>query len=125
MAAITETRRSGGLGCVFWLILLGLGAMILLSSIEVPGVGTVETRPHAVERHGSDAERVRSEISAGGGSHYDCKDGKEYVVKRLEDGHYALMVLRNGVEITSFITDQSYVSGRLEDDGCSNGWSHP
>ena len=78
MAAVSETRR-GGLGCVFWLILLGLGAMIILSSIEVPAVGTVEIGNHATDRHGSEAELVRRELAAGGGRHHKCKDGKEYI----------------------------------------------
>ncbi len=126
MAAITETEtRRGGLGCLLWLLLAGLVTILLMSSIMVPGVGSVETGSHAVERHGSDAELVRSEIAAGGGNHYRCDGGKEYVTKYLGNGKWALMVIENGVEKTSFITDQSYLTGRLEDENCTNGWSHP
>jgi hypothetical protein len=125
MAAITETRRSGGLGCVWVILLAVLAAVVLLGSIDVPDVGPIETGDHATDRHGADAELVRSEIAAGGGSHYNCNDGKEYIIKRLSDGRWALMVVRGGREVTSFITDQSYIKGRLEDENCSNGWSHP
>lgn len=125
MAAVSETRKSGGLGCVFYLIIAAALGCILLGSIDVPDVGPVETGDHAVQRHGAEAEKARAEIAAGGGSHYDCNDGKEYIVKRLSDGRWALMVVRGGREVTSFITDQSYIKGRLEDEGCSNGWSHP
>lgn len=125
MAAITETRRSGGLGCVFYLIIAAVLGCILLGSIDVPDVGPIETGDHATDRHGADAELVRSEIAAGGGSHYNCNDGKEYIIKRLSDGRWALMVVRGGREVTSFITDQSYIKGRLENEHCTNGWSHP
>jgi len=125
MATITETRRSGGLGCVWVILLAVLAAVVLLGSIDVPDVGPIETGDHATDRHGADAELVRSEIAAGGGSHYNCNDGKEYIIKRLSDGRWALMVVRGGREVTSFITDQSYIKGRLEDENCSNGWSHP
>ena len=125
MATITETRRSGGLGCVWVILLAVLAAVVLLGSIDVPDVGPIETGDHATDRHGADAELVRSEIAAGGGSHYNCNDGKEYIIKRLSDGRWALMVVRGGQEVTSFITDQSYIKGRLEDENCSNGWSHP
>jgi hypothetical protein len=125
MAAVSETSRSGGLGCVFWLILLGLGALILLGSIQVPDVGPIETGNHATDRHGADAELVRSEIATGGGSHYNCDGGKEYIIKRLSDGRWAVMVVRGGKEITSFLADQDYVKGRLENEHCTNGWSHP
>lgn len=130
MATISETRRgSGGLGCVGVLAIIAFLGLLLLSSIEIPDVGPVETGSHATERHGSDAELVRSELAAGGGSHYDCRDGKEYITKYLPSGphkgKWALMVVKDGVEKTSFITDQSYLHNKLEDDGCSNGWSHP
>lgn len=119
MAPAAEVRkRSGGLGCVGWLLILGALAAILLSSIEVPGVGVIETGNHATDRHGSEAETVRSEIAAGGGRHHKCKDGKEYITKRLPDGQYALMVIRNGFEVTSFIADYDYVDGKLRYDGC-------
>lgn len=125
MAAITETRRSGGLGCVWVILLAVLAAVVLLGSIDVPDVGPIETGDHATDRHGADAELVRSEIAAGGGSHYNCDGGKEYIIKRLSDGRWAVMVVRGGREVTSFITDQSYIKGRLENENCSNGWSHP
>jgi len=109
-----------------WVILLAvLAAVVLLGSIEVPGVGPIETGDHATDRHGADAELVRQEISAGGGNHYRCDGGKEYITKYLGNGKWALMVVKDGVEKTSFITDQSYIKGRLEDENCSNGWSHP
>jgi len=98
------------------LILLGQEATVM--ELEIPGVGTVETGDHAVQRHGSDAELVRRELAAGGGRHHKCKDGKEYITKRLDDGRYALMVLRNGYEVTSFIADYNYVDGKLRYDGC-------
>jgi hypothetical protein len=125
MAAITETRRSGGLGCVWVILLAVLAAVVLLGSIDVPDVGPIETGDHATDRHGADAELVRREIAAGGGSHYNCNDGKEYIIKRLSDGRWALMVVRDGREVTSFLADQDYVKGRLENENCSNGWSHP
>ena len=117
MAAVSEARR-GGLGCVGWLIILAVLGCILLGSIEIPDVGTVEIGNHATDRHGSEAELVRSELAAGGGRHHKCKDGKEYITKRLDDGRYALMVLRNGYEVTSFIADYNYVDGKLRYDGC-------
>lgn len=131
MAAITETRRQGGgLGCLLCiaaiialLILLGQEAAVM--ELEIPDVGSVETGDHAVQRHGSDAELVRRELAAGGGSQYDCKDGKQYIIKRLHDGRWALMVVRDGREVTSFITTQSYIQSSLENDDCTNGWSHP
>jgi len=125
MTAITETRRSGGLGCVWVILLAVLAAVVLLGSIDVPDVGPIETGDHATDRHGADAELVRSEIAAGGGSHYNCNDGKEYIIKRLSDGRWAMMVVRGGREVTSFITDQAYVQSKLENDDCTNGWSHP
>lgn len=125
MATITETRRSGGLGCVFYLIIAAVLGCILLGSIDVPDVGPIETGDHATDRHGADAELVRQEISAGGGNHYRCDGGKEYLTKYIGDGKWAMMVVKDGVEKTSFITDQSYLTGRLENENCSNGWSHP
>ena len=125
MTAITETRRSGGLGCVWVILLAVLAAVVLLGSIDVPDVGPIETGDHATDRHGADAELVRSEIATGGGSHYNCDGGKEYIIKRLSDGRWAVMVVRGGKEITSFLADQDYVKGRLENEHCTNGWSHP
>ena len=125
MAAVSETSRSGGLGCVFYLIIAAVLGCILLGSIDVPDVGPIETGDHATDRHGADAELVRQEISAGGGNHYRCDGGKEYITKYLGNGKWALMVVKDGVEKTSFITDQSYLTGRLENENCTNGWSHP
>lgn len=129
MATVTETRRSGGIGCVGVLILLLLSAIILgqagaVLELEVPGVGPVETGDHAVERHGSDAELVRSELAAGGAKQHRCRDGKEYLTKRLSDGSYALMIVRDGQEVTSYIATLDYVRRHLQNDGCG-GWAHP
>jgi hypothetical protein len=52
--------------------------------------------------------------------HFRCDNGKEYIIKDLPNGKWALMSVRNGKEITSFLTTQDYVRGRLEDEGCSN-----
>ncbi len=126
MATITETStRRGGLGCVWALVFAILALAVLAGSISIPDVGSVETGDHATDRHGDDAELVRSEIAAGGGNHYNCDGGKEYITKYLSDGRWAVMVVKNGVEITSFITSQNYLAGRLENEHCTNGWSHP
>ncbi len=129
MATVTETHRSGGLGCVGVLILLILGAVLLgqagaVLELEVPGVGSVETGDHAIEQHGDEAELVRSELAAGGAKHHRCRDGKEYLTKRLDDGQYALMIVRDGREVTAYTATLDYVRRHLQNDGCG-GWAHP
>lgn len=124
MTAVTEARRSG-LGCVWVLVFAILALALLAGSIDIPNVGTVQLRDHAVERHGDDAEAVRAEIVAGRGTHYRCDNDKEYITVMLEDGRRGLMAIENGVEKTSFLATQRYIAERLEEEHCSNGWSHP
>ena len=60
-------ERSGGT----WLfVVLGLLLLALvLSSLQLPSIGDVKTRPHAVQRHGEDAIKARASLA-------DCKDIK-------------------------------------------------
>jgi hypothetical protein len=82
-------------------------------------VGNVETQPHAVERHGAEAELVRESLSHGmPPQRWKCKDGKEYVFRYGSDGMVDLMVMANGREITSFRTGGGYLSEVLQQDQC-------
>ena len=96
--------------------------------ITVPDVGPVILGDHAVQRHGSDAEAVREAVQTGGpGSHWQCRDGKEYIAKPLDGGGWGLMIIRNGYEVSSFPTTLEYIQRVIEEDGCSNPWryAHP
>jgi len=122
MTAATRAH-SGGLG---WLALLAIGALVAVT-ISVPDVGEVTLGEHAVTRHGQEAWTVREAVQTGGpGGHWRCKDGKEYVIRHLGGEDWAVMVVRGGHEITAFVIhDRGYLRKILEEDGCSNGWSHP
>lgn len=100
--------------------------------ITVPGAGEVVLGDHATQRHGNEAEIVREAMQTGRPpSRWQCKEGKEYLSKRLDEplpsGDWGLMVLCNGHEITAFATTREYILRVLDEDVCSNGWgyAHP
>uniref|UniRef100_A0A6M3M6E8 Uncharacterized protein n=1 Tax=viral metagenome TaxID=1070528 RepID=A0A6M3M6E8_9ZZZZ len=55
-----------------WLVFLALGALLLLAllamPLELPPLGQVKPRAHAVERHGEDAVAARAALA-------NCKNG--------------------------------------------------
>lgn len=123
MAAAERTHSGGG---VLILIVLAIGGLMMCNAatvvettLQVPGVGNVETQPHAVERHGAEAEEVRASMSTGlPPRRYRCKDGKEYLFKYRADGRVDLMVKFGGYEKTAFITTRGYLEDVLQDDQC-------
>jgi hypothetical protein len=124
MTAAQGTHSGGGkllrivlvLGGLWMCVASGLG---METSLSVPGVGQIETQPHAVERHGAEAELVRESLSHGmPPQRWKCKDGKEYVFRYGADGMVDLMVMANGREITSFRTGGGYLSEVLQQDQC-------
>lgn len=116
----TSQSRGSGLGI---LVLLGFGVVVLMAmgniaTLDIPEVGAVETRSHAVIRHGSDALSVRDNLANGEPPEkWRCRDGKIYALKRAGNV-IDLMVIYDGVEITSFKADPNYVDKVLEMDGC-------
>lgn len=116
------TQRTG---LSVWCILFLLGAMLL--AYALPGLGEVETRPHAVQRHGEDAIIAREATQhSGPGNRYDCKDGRTRIVTQINARRWAVSVLDGTVEVTAFTTeDREYIGRMLED--CSAQWRflHP
>jgi hypothetical protein len=116
-----------GKGLVLLIVACGF---LMLISVNVPDVGSVELGSHAVERHGNDALRAREAVTNGSpGGHWKCDGDKEYMIRYVAEAHeWAVMIIRSGYEITSFTTtDQGYIKGVLEQDGCVQEWnfSHP
>ena len=120
------TRTHSGSG-----VLVILAFMIIVAVVGVlaiPTLGSIQLRPHAVQRHAADADRAREWISAhaGPGNRYDCGDGRTRIVLSMPSGEWAVMVLEAGVEITSFVTtSQDYVRKILEPCDQYMKFAHP
>ena len=63
MAAISRTEQHSS-GCLLPIIIVLAAATILLLALplDLPRMEDISPRPHAVERHGTDAESARSSI---------------------------------------------------------------
>jgi hypothetical protein len=113
--ATIERERAGGGGSGVLLIVMAL--VIVGIVISIPTLGRISLGNHAVERHADMAESAREWVNAhaGPGNRYDCPDGRVRVVVPMPGNRWAVMVVKGGVEITSFITkDQGYVKGMID-----------
>jgi len=81
---MVEKRPFGGTLC---LILIGILALFLLATAisELPSFGDVVPRPHAVEKHGTDATQARASLT-------DCKNLKSKLCPG-KVGSYGLTVV--------------------------------
>ena len=92
-----------------------LVAMFL--AYALPGIGEVETRPHALYRHGADAIVAR-EANMGNdpGQRYDCPDGRTRIIKRIGQNKWAITVLDGNIEVTSFVaSNKNHVDQMIDE----------
>jgi len=112
-----DEEANNGVGCLLLLIL----AIVVLAAMSAPfaAMPDVTLRDHAVERHGADAWKAR-EANMHNGHKFSCKNGKEYYISKTSDGKFAITVVANGVEITSFVTSRKrFVENALNRDECT------
>jgi hypothetical protein len=114
MTAIERTHTGNGH--------IALIALAMLLSVSLLGSWVVQLRPHAVERHGMDAERARDFVLSGGpGGRYKCGDNLYKVIEETDvPGEYAFSVLKDFgggmlVELTSFTCSEEYAKRQIED----------
>jgi hypothetical protein len=88
-------------------VLLALVAGVIWF-VAIPAMGNVQLGQHAVQRHGEIAVEARIYIQnyAGAQNRFDCPDGRTRIVVQMDHKHYAVMVVENGVEVSTFITSK-------------------
>jgi hypothetical protein len=97
----------------------------LAQSYTVPGLGTVAAGTHATERHLTEALTARTMLAQTGTECHDCTDGRTRCFQTPVAGRFALgvyqMVKGQLVELTAFLTDESYLNEVLNDCDGSGG----
>lgn len=121
MATMGGVERNNSGLWVFMALLLGLFALVMCSVAspsQAPPVGSIQVRPHAVEKHGQDALDARVGITnckspqsrwLGGGT-----EGVGWAVW-CETGEYlcpGMYISAGGIEKTAFIRPCSQWRGR-------------
>lgn len=101
-----QSSTRGG-GC----LLLAMAAIVIVTAaIAIPTVGDVTLSEHAVERHGQDAVIAREWTASHAEAYnrWDCPDGRTRLVTPFDKARWAVMVILERLEITSFLCDDQY-----------------
>jgi len=116
MTATTYERQHSGAATFI------IAAIVIIFSVSLVGSWVVELRPHAIERHGQDAERARDFVMSGfPDGRYKCGDDIYKIIEETDvPGEYAIWILKDFgtgtlVELTAFTCSEEYAKRQIED----------